>query len=122
MCGVSKLRNKDINGYSNEYWGWGAEDDDLSNRVRTFYKLKRVPRPYDKMEQYHAVQLSHDRDGGNPKNSKRGKILEKWKSRWMHDGINVRNACFDRIYFQNLKYKLLRTDYERYYVNITVAL
>lgn len=28
-----------VNGYSNEYWGWGYEDDDLLNRC----KLKKLP-------------------------------------------------------------------------------
>ena len=84
-----EINLKEINGYSNEYWGWGAEDDDLSNRVRTFYKLKRVPRPYDKVEDYHSVQVKHSRDKGSPKNPQRVKILKKWKSRWQTDGINV---------------------------------
>ena len=84
-----EINFKEINGYSNEYWGWGAEDDDLSNRVRTFYKLKRVPRPYDKVEDYHSVQVNHSRDKGSPKNPQRVKILKKWKSRWQTDGINV---------------------------------
>ena len=29
---LSKLDFKIINGYSNEYWGWGFEDDDLLKR------------------------------------------------------------------------------------------
>jgi hypothetical protein len=36
--GVNLFNNKDflkINGYSNEYWGWGCEDDDLLNRVKS---------------------------------------------------------------------------------------
>ena len=51
----------EINGYSNEYWGWGAEDDDLLHRVKVnnFEWTRRYPgavrslkhdRPVDKEE------------------------------------------------------------------------
>ena len=32
-----------INGFSNNYWGWGAEDDDLARRLR-FYGIKLARR------------------------------------------------------------------------------
>ena len=75
----------DINGYSNRFWAWGAEDDDLSNRIRGFYKLKKVPRPRNSTL-YHIYQLEHKREKMNPE---RRNILKNWKERWHHDGINV---------------------------------
>ncbi len=33
---------KKINGYPNNFWGWGGEDDELFNRVRPFYTIKKA--------------------------------------------------------------------------------
>ena len=35
--GVGALRTEHfqkINGFSNQFWGWGGEDDDMSSRIR----------------------------------------------------------------------------------------
>jgi hypothetical protein len=32
--GFEKALFEKVNGFSNDFWGWGAEDDDLYNRVK----------------------------------------------------------------------------------------
>lgn len=32
---------KKINGYPNNFWGWGGEDDELYNRVKPYYTIKK---------------------------------------------------------------------------------
>jgi hypothetical protein len=46
---------KQINGFSNDYWGWGLEDDDLRERCRT-YKVPVVHREGGKFD-----SLPHER-------------------------------------------------------------
>lgn len=74
-----------INGYSNEYWGWGAEDDDILHRCKVAgLNIKR------KCEG-HLNSLDHKRhifwDEYN-KNLK--KINEFWagSDKWKEDGLN----------------------------------
>ena len=36
--GVSAMSTKDfkkVNGYSNKFWGWGGEDDDMRQRIKS---------------------------------------------------------------------------------------
>ena len=33
---------RSINGYSNRYWGWGGEDDDLYHRMRKVFWLAKI--------------------------------------------------------------------------------
>ena len=42
---------KKINGYSNDYWGWGAEDDDVFNRCQIMgISTKRKPGVYESLQ------------------------------------------------------------------------
>ena len=78
MGGVASLTKEqfiNINGFSNEYWGWGAEDDDLSNRVREYYNLTKVPRPRNR-EKYHMYQIQHQRDNNNKRNPDKAALLQ----------------------------------------------
>ena len=73
--GVSALRRahfQDVNGYSNLYWKWGGEDDDM------FWRLKAkgyiVSRPPLEIGTYQMMKKHHFRsDGWNPENAVRVK-------------------------------------------------
>ena len=58
---VSLEQFRDVNGYSNMYWGWGGEDDDMFNRVFSRgYTIRRPP--------FHLARYKmtfHHRDQGN---------------------------------------------------------
>ncbi|XP_070390102.1 beta-1,4-N-acetylgalactosaminyltransferase bre-4-like isoform X3 [Dermacentor albipictus] len=45
VSAVNKEQMLRVNGYSNKYWGWGAEDDDMSYRLKRYgYKIYRRPK------------------------------------------------------------------------------
>lgn len=63
--GVSALtidQFKKVNGFSNEFWGWGGEDDDMSNRIR-FHGFK-IARYRAEIARYHMV--THKKDAASP--------------------------------------------------------
>ena len=77
-----------VNGYSNEYWGWGGEDDDMETRLT--HSQIGYERPNINIAHYKMLKHS-----GSVKNPKRRQLLKKAATRYMYDGIN------------NVKYKLL---------------
>merc|ERR1711879_949537 len=63
------------NGYSNEYWGWGGEDDDFNYRLRSNTGIRMVET--DSHDNWWAI--SHSRDDLNEINPRRLDLLWKWK-------------------------------------------
>ena len=90
-----------INGYSNEYWGWGAEDDDV------LYRCHLAGLKVQRQSPGILKSLSHDRqidEQDYKKNIER--IREMWskKLNWENEGLNSckysvidRNETPDRI-------------------------
>ncbi|CAF1565025.1 unnamed protein product [Rotaria magnacalcarata] len=84
--GVLNIRTEHfltVNGYSNLYWGWGAEDDDL------YYRLKEVSlkvlRPPSSIARYKMLQ--HKKRTPSIWN-KRAKLLYSAAKRYTWDGVS----------------------------------
>ncbi|XP_006864219.1 PREDICTED: beta-1,4-galactosyltransferase 4 [Chrysochloris asiatica] len=93
-----------VNGFSNNYWGWGGEDDDLRLRVE-LHRMK-ISRPIPEVGKY--TMIFHTRDQGNEVNIGRMKLLHQVSRVWKTDGLT---SC---------SYKLLSVEHNPLYINITV--
>uniref|UniRef100_A0ABK0M5H4 Beta-1,4-galactosyltransferase n=1 Tax=Rattus norvegicus TaxID=10116 RepID=A0ABK0M5H4_RAT len=93
-----------VNGFSNNYWGWGGEDDDLRLRVE-LHKMK-ISRPKPDVGKY--TMIFHTRDKGNEVNGSRMKLLQQMSRVWKTDGLS---SC---------SYRLLSVEHNPLYANITV--
>lgn len=68
-------------GFSNLFWGWGGEDDDMSNRLRFMgYHISRYP-----MNIARYTMLNHPKAKPNPK---RYEKLSNGLKRYENDGLN----------------------------------
>ncbi|XP_029635517.2 beta-1,4-N-acetylgalactosaminyltransferase bre-4 [Octopus sinensis] len=79
-----------VNGYSNLYWGWGAEDDDMAYRILN--KRLKIIRPPAGVARYKMVRHQKRKPASW---AKRSKLLRTGRKRAKFDGLN------------NVKYKLI---------------
>ncbi|XP_053683920.1 beta-1,4-N-acetylgalactosaminyltransferase bre-4 [Sabethes cyaneus] len=82
--GVSAMTVKQfrtVNGFSNAFWGWGGEDDDMSNRLKHVgFHIARYP-----INIARYTMLSHKKEKANPK---RYEKLVTGAKRFDSDGLN----------------------------------
>lgn len=96
VSALTKEQMEKVNGFSNEFWGWGGEDDDMANRIKYYgYKISRYS---DKVARY--KMMKHSKDKPNPD---RYNKLYKGKTRYKTDGINslkykLRDRLLKRLY------------------------
>ena len=103
---ISKLAT----GFSNEYWGWGGEDDDLFKRLHhTFVRTRIINRETDEHYNWHMVshQKAHGEEG-NPVNPQRFRLKKHATNRMQRDGLN------------NLQFTVLHSDRTALYEKLTV--
>ena len=90
---LTKEKFEFVNGYSNQYWGWGGEDDDMFRRVIKYGHFN-LTRPDPKLARFKMI--THLHETGNKPNPNRFGLLKTWLERRENDG------------YGNLKYKVKR--------------
>lgn len=64
--GVSALTREHfrlVNGFSNVFWGWGGEDDDMANRIKAHHlHIARYPANIARYK-----MMTHKKEKANPK-------------------------------------------------------
>ncbi|CAL8292997.1 unnamed protein product [Lota lota] len=104
VVSLSQEQYMQINGFANEYWGWGAEDDDMYKRITL--KGMRVSRPDSRIGMYKMVR--HLRDAHNEVNPRNPDQLHHTSSNMAIDGIN------------SLNYKVIKINKDTLYTMILV--
>ncbi|XP_064410729.1 beta-1,4-galactosyltransferase 1-like [Latimeria chalumnae] len=104
VSALSKEQFNKINGFPNDYWGWGGEDDDIYNRITS--KGMGISRPDGIIGKCRMIR--HDRDKKNDPNPQRFDRIAHTRHTMNSDGIN------------SLSYNVVNTEKYALYTKITV--
>jgi hypothetical protein len=93
IISISGKNFTDLNGYPNNYWGWGGEDDELRRRVNDINLQIENPKEEDceitDLEEMNLQEkLELLRKNADWKNMKKREGKEEHSSTWRDNGIN----------------------------------
>ncbi|XP_055916329.1 beta-1,4-N-acetylgalactosaminyltransferase bre-4 [Eupeodes corollae] len=81
VSGMTREHFSKVNGFSNSFWGWGGEDDDMSNRLKhANLFISRYP-----VNIARYMMLTHQKERANPK---RYENLVNGVNKFDMDGLN----------------------------------
>ncbi|XP_066276627.1 uncharacterized protein [Branchiostoma lanceolatum] len=103
ICALSTVHFQRVNGFSNSFWGWGGEDDDMANRL-TAHSLY-VMRPPAELARYKMIP--HRKAKPSPD---RHQKLSSGPDRYGTDGLN------------SLEYELLALSHQPLFTYIAAKL
>ncbi|KAK1799053.1 hypothetical protein P4O66_007318 [Electrophorus voltai] len=106
VSSMSKEQFLKINGFPNNYWGWGGEDDDIYNRLAS--KGMSISRPSGAIGKCRMIR--HERDKKNDPNPQRFDRIAHTRETMHKDGIN------------SLSYKVVNVEKNQLFTKITVNL
>ncbi|CDQ58923.1 unnamed protein product [Oncorhynchus mykiss] len=102
VSALSKEQFLEINGFPNNYWGWGGEDDDIFNRQDRM----SISRPDSEVGKCRMIR--HERDKLNDPNPQRFDRIQRTRLTMNTDGIN------------SLKYEVVKVEKDPLFTKITV--
>ncbi|CAK9812937.1 Beta-1,4-N-acetylgalactosaminyltransferase bre-4 [Anthophora quadrimaculata] len=103
VSAMSRQHFRLVNGFSNVFWGWGGEDDDMANRIKAHgLHISRYPANVARYK-----MLTHKKEKANPK---RYEYLKTGKKRFSTDGLS------------NLQYELVDKQKPKLYTWLLVKL
>ncbi|OPJ67413.1 beta-1,4-galactosyltransferase 1 isoform B [Patagioenas fasciata monilis] len=85
VSALSKEQFRKINGFPNNYWGWGGEDDDIYNRL--VFKGMEISRPDAVIGKCRMIR--HSRDRKNEPNPERFDRIAHTRETMSSDGLNT---------------------------------
>ena len=73
-----------VNGFSNRFYGWGGEDDEMYQRLFIFNDFNLIREP---IEHAKYMMINHSHEKSNFKNPDRFSALRKSSKLWKSDGL-----------------------------------
>lgn len=95
------------NGFSNTYWGWGGEDDDMYNRIAEYRKMRIL---YPDPVIGRLTMIKHHRDKSNPLNHHNAMGRKVHGTNYAEDGLN------------SVMYDVINVIQLPLYTNITISI
>jgi hypothetical protein len=81
-----------INGYPNDFWGWGGEDDELYKRTKKFYDILKVKNGSIRdLEELSLEQKLEYLKVNDLKFMQKNEALAKHETTWKRNGLNTLN-------------------------------
>ena len=81
-----------INGYPNDFWGWGGEDDELYKRTKKFYDILKVKKgSINDLEELTLDEKLEYLKKNDLKFMLKNEALAKHESTWKRNGLNTLN-------------------------------
>lgn len=102
VTGMTPKQYNYLNGYSNQYWGWGCEDEDMAIRIENA-NMSIIETANGRF-----TMIKHERDTGNGNNWERFYLLKDAAERHYRDGLS------------DLKFKLIHMEERSLYTHIEV--
>ena len=103
IISISGKNFTNLNGYPNNYWGWGGEDDELRRRVNEINLQIENPEEEDceitDLEEMNLQEkLQVLRENQDWKNMKKRELKEEHSSTWRSNGINSIEGIYTDIH------------------------